>query len=541
MARMYPLFLVFFTAAVWMMLRAARGRGGTLTRVAAVLLAVPAVFTHQLGAAMGLVFLVPLLLPRDRRPPVVWSLAGIAVAGASFAALKLLSRSLNAGPAVPEYIGGRPKALVLPFIGGIELNKARLILGEVWAASPLVAVVALALLAAVAFLLLRHLSRDGVGRPALAVAGLFVLALSVNQVVLAALAAIVAIKLGARDPRDGVRLALPFAAAGAVAVAVHLAASLLALGVQEVAGRMFLRTFLALPRPWWKLVVAHFPLMALVTGIGCAAFLLLSLKKGEDQGRFLLVGAFAVPLLLMGILPAPYFRVHYVYYLNPLFALLFAMTLAAAAGWLSARLLPPGGVPLAAGRWTLRAGALTAILVAAGVVLLSEQFDPGQARAMSRRGYGATAGLVKDPNLTATFYYDAKTPALYIRERRGPGDLVIARDAVNLYPYLGMSDYLLRGPTYSGMAVQDGVRVDKNLGIPVLSDAASLEAVLRDNVGPRVWIVSSDGGEDGPDVNLPDDLLALLRRLDVHRVYSAEDGVSFVLRVDPDASAPAPG
>jgi hypothetical protein len=276
-----------------------------------------------------------------------------------------------------------------------------------------------------------------------------------------------------------------------------------------------------------------------------------SLRRGSDQRPFFLGAAFLAPLLLMGLRPAPYFLVRYTVYLHPLLAILFAATVVWSARAVSVSLLSrasaspsltawrtPPGIPLEGATSPMVHG-LTALLALGALLLPFGLASPGDARGVRGRDYGWNGDRIRDGSLTSHFYYDVKSPALFVRERRAAGDLVIARDPVNLYPYLGPSDYMIRGPGYGGVAWDaEGRAVDKVVGTPILSSGQALAEVLGEEWSRRIWIVSAESVPGGPNVNLPDDLLAVLDGLEPSRVYTARDGLGYVLRIDPQRDAP---
>jgi hypothetical protein len=234
----------------------------------------------------------------------------------------------------------------------------------------------------------------------------------------------------------------------------------------------------------------------------------------------------------MGIMPAPYFLHRSNFYLNPVFTMLFAIGLVGAAFGV-ARMVTQQFSFASDGRRAWPAFAAAAAFIAAGLVA-SGQADPAQAWAVSHRHYGDNRDLIRDPDVVGHFYYDTKTTAEYVKSRRDPDDIVIARDPVGLYPYLGTSTHVLRGPYYGQGRAHDGRAVDVYLGMPHLRDAAELEQVLANGVGRRVWFIMSVSRPDGPDVNTPADVLGVLDRLRSRPVYTGADNLTYVLRIDPE-------
>lgn len=293
-------------------------------------------------------------------------------------------------------------------------------------------------------------------------------------------------------------------------------------GADVLTERRFVRLFVSLPSPYYRLLFEQFPLMFSTVLAGSAWIYLRSFREGESQERLFLVFAFLGPLFLMGFFLAPFTGYRYNYYLNPIFAILFAYIVSVGVR----HLVETRG-------WTgsVRAGAAAA-LTAGALIVLCEQFDPGQTWAATRRGYGYNADTIEDPDLNASFHYDYKGCAQFVAEAREPGDLVVSINATEVYPYGVLADY--RISDLSGIyALGNGEVVDWYTGIPILSDAGELAEQVASHRGGSVWIIYTEEHEEGPVIHLSKDVQAYLLSQRDARVYQGRDAFSFVLKIDP--------
>jgi len=279
--------------------------------------------------------------------------------------------------------------------------------------------------------------------------------------------------------------------------------------------------------------------MFVIVVIGTLLILFNSLRHRADQGEFFLAASFFGPLLLMGFVQsASLGAFRYNFFLNPVFVMIFSLTLvriARGAGALALRTRSPDGLKIYTAHQPMSPSRKFAIMgfIAAGLFFCCEQMDLRQALAVSQRGYGLPEETLRDPGV-ANFYRDLKTPAQYVDARRSAEDLVIVRTAFEVFPYIGRSDFALRGSDWA-LATLDDHLVDWYVGVPIVSSVEEFRAILKANSERRIWIISSEE-TSGITADLPQQILTLVRRLDGHRVYTGRDGVTFVLKIDPLSS-----
>jgi hypothetical protein len=528
-ARMYAMHIFLFTLALFLIYRGyVRGHQGA--KPWAIIVAVLSVLTHRQAAALAPIFLMMILFPSRSRPSLRSVIAGvIAVVVALYAVLKFVDFGISHGPTLSDINADRG-SFPFPILEAIDPSLARIILYDVTRQSVWIGASAVLAIAVMCTWLLVRSMREQKSVAALIVTWAFTLALFLNQLAFAALCIMLILKLGEQDTSRALRRGILLVALCVIASAATIGAAAIAHGLPTVTQPRFLYAFFAVPVPWYQLLITQFPVMGLVAFSTALVLFLRSLPEDSHQDGFFLVGSLVLPLLLMGLHAAPYFLNRYNVYLNPVFTILFTIGLV--------------GFAYAIGRWvagrrsTATGGLPMLSRIVAGVIILiglfaCRQADPVQAWALGGRNYGDNREALRDPDLISHFYYDLKTTGEYVRDRRGGSDVVITRDPVGLYPYLGPSDFVLRGPYYGQGQNATGQIVDVYLNIPHLDNAASFRDVLRANNDRCVWIIMSESHLEGPDVNTPDDVLSALSLLQDHRVYTGLDHLTYVLRIDP--------
>lgn len=524
MARMYAMFIFLFTLSIYLFYLGFM-KGQPRMRKWAVIVAILAVLTHRQGVMLAPIFFLPALFPRPSRPSLRHTFGNALLVGGTFIVSDtLINLARKAGP---KMIGTLQECAGKPsfFAGKIDLNHARVILFDIFHANGPVGIAAALVIVAVSVWLFSRLMRDTRSVTALLAAVVSCMALVANELVVACLAALFVLKLGGWTGREAVKRALMLMAAGAAVTIVIIGASALAMGPSAITERMYLRLFFAIPVPWYRLLILQFPFMSVVVLVAGIVFLYRSLPSESKQDRFFLGGCLVLPMFVMGLVPAPFYLNRYNFYLNPVFTLLFVLGLVGMAATI--------GRAVASNRDPAQ-GRLSSIIVAVIVVLglvLCRQADPAQAWALGNRSYGDDPAL-RDADLSSHFYYDLKTTAEYVREASHDGDIVITRDPVGFYPYLGLTDFVLRGPYYGRGKRKDGTFVDSYLDVPHLHDAAGFESVLREHADKRVWVIMSESRPEGPDINVPEDVLTSLERLRDNRVYMGLDRLTYILRID---------
>jgi hypothetical protein len=550
MARMYAPFVLLVSASLFFALRSlvTGSRAAWLAACVLVLIAVP---LHDLGSTLILIFLVPMLYPAPRRPPLRWT-AGGAVAVILGMAVERIATSLppmqeRADLQLVQDIGTEAARITLPLLPEITLNHARWILFDLWTASPLAASTGILGLAAAAMGMVGFLRRTrSSARPRferIALGGmalLLFLALVFNQLVLAGLFALALLTLLGPDALPVRRSLLSLGLIVSAAVAGLLLGQAIAHGPAGLADRSFLRLFFSIPVPFYRLMLEQHPISVLILLLG-SGLLFPPFLRGDDPRVITLFGFLLASLLLMGLFRSPYVIHRYTYYLNPAFVTLLVIC-AREIGLAAARLPDPAY------------RRVVALGIGIGLVVATEQFDPAQSWAASHRGYGYERDLLSDPDLVSHFYADYGSCARFVLADRRPGDIAMAKEPVEIYPY-GLHCDLRVNALYgvyalAPSATQPGrndsagnsaagsdpkVPVDWYLGIPILSNRLDLEtAIDQANAGGHsVYVIYTRPDPRGPAVHLPEDVLELLAENDHRIVHTGADGLTVVLRFRP--------
>ena len=532
MARMYALFGLIFTLVGYLIYRRVLSRSPGVPAWLPMLVGGLSVFVHQLGAATAILFLAPQFLARKFRPSLWWSIGGVLVAGL---ALNLLGR-FRAGDTGAEFIPRehRGGSFELPALPPLDLNFSEVLLQSVMSQSVAVGVGALVLLAAVSTAVIFALWRAGVGWIGLLGSVAFAGAVAVNQALVAVILATIVILWTSHSQNDVRRRGLLFAGWLAAGIVLILVAVKVGIPQQDMLERRFLRLFVTMPTPYYRLLFQQFPLMFAAIVVGSALALYHSFAKDSDQGlRFAVLGLFG-PLLLMGFFVAPYTGFRYNYYLHPWLCVLFAVYATMAATWVSKRWIQraPAARESVAGMLTGPGRAAAVVLIALSLVFLCETFDPRQTWIAASRGYGYARELSLQ-DLNASFYYDFKGCAEFVRPRLQENDLVLSSNAPELIPYEVPSDYQLY--TLKGLHGMRGDEVvDWYLGIPLVLDLPTLKSILDDRGSRTVWIIYTHEDPEGPAVNIAPEVLEYLdNELADHQVHLSRDGLTRVLEIRP--------
>lgn len=532
MARMYAPTILLFTLAVWFAWRlGVKGdrKAGPWMLVFGVL----ATTMHPLAASLAAVFLVLLLLPEMNRAARWWTWTAIVSVALTLVGLREVSSRVWAagGPvAVPPRLA--ETSWHVPGLGGLTLEDARFLVAEgagtVWLALLLGAF----LIAALAGGLLAIDRRTRKARRTWLPTVAWALCTVLNMPAVAALAALWWARWTALGRRDALRRLLAVATVTAFATLGLMAAAAPQGAGSQVFSKRGLAHVFGVPEPWWFELGSAFPVMLGIVVVGSVLLFLDSFERRDDGSGLFLAAAFTAPLVLMGFVASPYLQLRYMVHLNPLFVLLFVVSLRRIGTSLGVSL--PGIGPRFS-NWTPVG---RAALLASVALLLAGQSSPREAWGASHLHYGSNEGSVRNPDVVSHFYYDLKTTGEFVAAARRPGDLVIARDGPGTLLYAGSVDYVVRSLPYDGMAVaKDGEIVDRNLGVPVLDTVEALDEVIRGHVGGDVWLVVSFTEKKRPVVNLPEGFEAWVRSRGAEPVYTGLDGITRVYRFDPGATS----
>jgi len=553
MARMYAPFLMLVSATLWFALRSLvnGSRASWLTACVLVMIAVP---LHDLGATLILIFLVPLLFPAPARPPLRWIVGGVlaVVVGMTWEriAASLPAMQDRVDLKVVLDIGSDAARISLPLLPEMTLNHARWIVYDLWSVSPLAASVAIVGIAVAALGIVSFLRVPGFASRARldqfllrVLALLTFLALAFHQLIFVAFFGLCLLLLLGPAALPLRRSLFSLALIVTAVVSAFLIGQAIAHGPGGVVDRRFLRLFFALPVPFYRLFLEQHPISVLILLGGSLLFFPRFLRGSaaamrESGGRpepagdprvITLLGFVLASLLAMGLFRSPYVIHRYTYYLNPALVALIAICawelgLAVAARW-----------PVASQRRAV------GIALAIGLVVVSDQFDPAQSWAAAHRGYGYERERLSAPDLVSHFYADYGSCARFVLADRKPGDIAIAKEPVEIYPY-GLSCDLRMNEVYgvyalapSGGSSEPPRRVDWYLGIPILSSRAELEQAIEDAraAGHTTYIIYTRPDPRGPAVHLPEEILEFLRSREETIVHTGADGLTVVMRFRP--------
>ncbi|MEZ4651214.1 MAG: hypothetical protein R3E97_20975 [Candidatus Eisenbacteria bacterium] len=239
----------------------------------------------------------------------------------------------------------------------------------------------------------------------------------------------------------------------------------------------------------------------------------------HGDGMFFLGSVILGLLLGMGLFQSPYVIHRYTFYLLPLLVVLHAAAWSRIAGRLSVSRAP----------WT-------AYLALALCLLVSGQFAPAEAWRSTHVRYGYGHEQLSDPDLTSHFRYDFRGAATFLARNTAPGDLILAKDPVELRAYGIESDARIND-LYSVYARDpNGVAVDWYLAIPILHSREMLLEWIERARGERrrVYVVVPEEVAGGPAVHLPEEMKAWIEETaPAHEVFRAPDRITRILRYDP--------
>jgi 4-amino-4-deoxy-L-arabinose transferase-like glycosyltransferase len=280
------------------------------------------------------------------------------------------------------------------------------------------------------------------------------------------------------------------------------------------------------PRNFGRVFVAKYPWMSVFTVISLGLAASGYLRDARIEGKRLAAMLFAVPIVLLGAHPWALFRFYerYVHFLLPLFLLLAAMALVAAAEGLAAALRERG--------FGSRSRRIAVAAFVVLVALLTQLGGAWRSWANITAGYGVNSAVFDRWSGMHPLNPDHKGASQFVKEGYRQGDIVVAMDILAHYAYFPRADYQLT-PVPKGDA-------EGWIGAASLASAADLEDVLGSHPGRRVWIIVS-----GPELRfragLPemDAIMDLIRKRGGEPVYRGRDGMSDVYLLIPRADAAA--
>jgi hypothetical protein len=523
MARMYAPTVFLFTLSVWLIYRRAIREDIWAGRWA-ILVGGVATTMHPLAASLALVFLGADVLAGRDRVRNRWAWTGFFVLATVLVVHRAGSSmlwSLGGPSAVPPAMANTD--LRIPGVGGLTIERARVLLIETLPSTAWSAVAILIVFLSLTFGVLLLRRKTGATGIEVTGAAAWAAAVTVNMPTVAAVFGSLWVRVTARDGREAARRLLGVGAATAsVLLAIMAAATWVGADVFSNRG---LATSFGVPEPWWILLAKAFPAAFGIVIAGSILLFLDSFDSTANIDSLFVTATFWTPLILMGFVESPYVQLRYLVHLNPLFILLLVLSLRRLVSMLPG----PSRVlhrPLG-------------ILVLGGVALLSSgQSTPNELLGVVRLDYGSNRIGVRNPDAVSHFYYDGKTPAEFVAKSASPGDLLVARDGPLTFAYTGRVDYVFRASNFDGAATSgDGRLVDQYLGVPVLDSVAALQALLLSGHSGSVWVIVAVPEGDRPIVNLPTGAREWLRAREDRVVYTGLDGITKVYRFGPGATS----
>jgi len=129
------------------------------------------------------------------------------------------------------------------------------------------------------------------------------------------------------------------------------------------------------------------------------------------------------------------------------------------------------------------------------IVSLINYINPIQNFKITQRENGDPVNSLFAPSSTYSSHYDPKTPGEYVNLQKKEGDIIIANDLLNHYPYIKQIDYWLWSGnliSWQPYDLKDGIYYDKFFGVPLIRDISDFFKVLNENSNKNVWVITSD-------------------------------------------------
>lgn len=298
---------------------------------------------------------------------------------------------------------------------------------------------------------------------------------------------------------------------------------------------------------YFKEILSSFPGMGILAFLGVFLFLGDMAFRGKDgtadmrplRNRYFLVLCFLLPLLFFG-----FFRTHvqprYLFQLHPVLILLYMAALWRGASILSRLFIHP----FPPGRLREKAGpVLSVVLLAAGLLLLTDQAGPGKVLSVINRKYGDRIATDIITRSGRSEHYDHRGVGSYVRNFLREDDRVVAMHMVFQHIYAGRTDYWLwsGGPgTWDAWEKTPEGWKDFYVGARWVNSLEGLKGALRDNESRRVWLIASPSLYRRDHIS--QEIADFIRDNEDKRVFRGKDGLSEVyLWHDRDEKLTGPG
>lgn len=128
-------------------------------------------------------------------------------------------------------------------------------------------------------------------------------------------------------------------------------------------------------------------------------------------------------------------------------------------------------------------------------VSFTNYINPIQNFKITQRENGDPINSLFAPSNTYNSHYDPKIPGEYVNLQKDEGDIIIANDLLNHYPYVKQIDYWLWSGnliSWQPYDLKDGIYYDKFFGVPLIRDLSDFLKVLNENSDKNVWVITSD-------------------------------------------------
>ena len=290
---------------------------------------------------------------------------------------------------------------------------------------------------------------------------------------------------------------------------------------QALSPKDTLELLLSYPFMNFRVLKGAFPVMTLLVVIGALVlFHQASCQAYRASSAFLLV-ALLGPLLAIGLI-RPWPWIGYLFMIYPFFLVTYACTIVQGFQWVAGIISKPKEELIQS--WRTGAILVCSLLLAP---LLARGHSLSEALAISGRTY---ATPVQDVEIFEYLKHpDHKTAALYVRNHKGTGDIVIAMDFISA-AYLGRIDFLLRTEGYLVPGLQ--LKREIFLGCPILHDLGELQAVIESQTGGDVWLITSSE-HWGPHLKEPilsSEVVGMLEQNRERVIYVGQDGETRVYK-----------
>lgn len=272
--------------------------------------------------------------------------------------------------------------------------------------------------------------------------------------------------------------------------------------------------------------IQGWPVLIVVLGVGVGWLLIRYLRNRDDGEALFLLGALLIPIILTSFLKNEFYEARYTFHLYPIVIIVVSTLCVAWVRWALVKLPSRGR----------RAPAATALVIALLVGLGDS--NPVSAWSVGDRTYRSTKDPIKGHinwRFYSDFHQDQKSPSLYVREHRRPGDRVIAvgpPHMVAIYHYYsGRVDFSVSEKVESFHPGTAGRRTDHMVGSPIIDDVEMLHRMVEAEAGTGVWLLCDRRLLVEKNRYFSESMKDYLRSLSAAPEFVGDDGQTFAVRV----------